>query len=273
MRGLLHPKVRNPTIEATPDTTSVISHVILAFQRSYIPTTRIASTVFPPLLSKERTPKDTSRPETLSQLRSQSQHRTYPPSQIHPPNPSNTPQTLFPPGIGYNTHPIVSRFIRRTDPTQILLYTDGAYLKNSRSHPQADHGIIFRPSKDLPPDPKLENNSNFRLENEGPTDEEYPTSTRAGWITGRDRGVSRGRRLGLRDGSSGAGRRARGMPVKNRDLWECLLGEMERWDDAGLRIQFWRIPRDWNTDADLYAKQGALKTPRSEFADISGVLV
>lgn len=45
--------------------------------------------------------------------------------------------------------------------------------------------------------------------------------------------------------------------VKNKDLWEILLGEVERHKDAGLTIHFWRIPRGWNTVADEAAKKAA----------------
>ncbi|KAK8073594.1 ribonuclease H-like protein [Apiospora phragmitis] len=44
-------------------------------------------------------------------------------------------------------------------------------------------------------------------------------------------------------------------PVKNSDLWELLLGEVERWKELGMTIQFWRIPREWNGVADAAAKK------------------
>ena len=45
--------------------------------------------------------------------------------------------------------------------------------------------------------------------------------------------------------------------VKNRDLWEMLLGEFERQNERGLSIRFWRIPREWNETADAAAKKAA----------------
>ncbi len=33
------------------------------------------------------------------------------------------------------------------------------------------------------------------------------------------------------------------MAVKNKDLWECLLGEFERWDEKGLEVRLWYTPR------------------------------
>lgn len=46
-------------------------------------------------------------------------------------------------------------------------------------------------------------------------------------------------------------------PVKNRDLWEALLGEVERYNERGMAVHFWRTPREWNTVADAAAKDGA----------------
>lgn len=46
-------------------------------------------------------------------------------------------------------------------------------------------------------------------------------------------------------------------PVKNRDMWEALLGLVERFSDEGMNIEFWRIPRQWNMVADTAAKQAA----------------
>ncbi|KAI1168282.1 ribonuclease H-like domain-containing protein [Nemania serpens] len=45
--------------------------------------------------------------------------------------------------------------------------------------------------------------------------------------------------------------------VKNKDLWETLLGEVEKLDESGISVQFWRIQRDWNAVADAAAKKAA----------------
>ena len=62
--------------------------------------------------------------------------------------------------------------------------------------------------------------------------------------------------------------------VKNRDLWEMLLGEFERRDEQGLSIRFWRIPREWNQTADAAAKEAASQNEMpKEWADVSGLCV
>jgi ribonuclease HI len=50
---------------------------------------------------------------------------------------------------------------------------------------------------------------------------------------------------------------AKGGSVKNKDLWEMLLGEVELLRDGGMKIEFWRIGRELNTMADKLAKDGA----------------
>lgn len=61
--------------------------------------------------------------------------------------------------------------------------------------------------------------------------------------------------------------------VKNKDLWEMLLGEVERWHDDGVSVQFWRIPRSLNTVADAAAKTAAIKDDVSDdWQDVVGIM-
>lgn len=69
-------------------------------------------------------------------------------------------------------------------------------------------------------------------------------------------------------------RTSTGAPVKNKDLWQTVLGEAERRGERGLKIRFWRIPREWNTEADRRAREAATDPDCPEkFRDIMGVLV
>jgi len=45
------------------------------------------------------------------------------------------------------------------------------------------------------------------------------------------------------------------------DLWEALLGEIERYEDEGMAVEFWRILREWNTMADEAARSSARQEP------------
>ncbi|KAJ2966864.1 hypothetical protein NUW58_g10568 [Xylaria curta] len=91
------------------------------------------------------------------------------------------------------------------------------------------------------------------------TDSEYVTSGSTEWS-----------KNWIRNGWRTAGR----ADVKNKDLWEMLLGEVERWHDEGLSIQFWRIPRDWNKVADAAAKKAAEEDEVPEkWIEVIGVCV
>ncbi|KAE8341835.1 hypothetical protein BDV24DRAFT_163058 [Aspergillus arachidicola] len=209
------------------------------------------------------------------------------PTKFHPQNTRDTPQSLFPPGIITSASPHVSRFIHRTNPKQFLIYTDGACLDNGGANPKAGCGIIFKPDD--------AGYLRFPLENEGPTGEAHPqTSNRAElraviaalrfrfWtgegfnslvIATDSEYVVEGVTSWVRGWIRRGWKTSMGAAVKNRDLWECLLGEMEKWDSNGMQVKFWRIPRDWNTDADYHARHAASEDTRGGFQDIKGILV
>lgn len=129
----------------------------------------------------------------------------------------------------------------------------------------------------------------FRLEAEGPTGERYPqTSNRAElraviaalrfrfWfdegfnkvVIATDsayvvEGITKWISTWLRNNW----RTSVGADVKNKDLWQLLLWEMERYDVRNTKIQFWRIPRELNSEADYHAKEGAMEEPSIKFGD------
>ncbi|KAI7763223.1 hypothetical protein LZL87_013035 [Fusarium oxysporum] len=168
--------------------------------------------------------------------------------------------------------------IERLDPIRrmesFLIYTDGACLGNGQVEPKAGWASVFGP---------LEQNTNAsvneRLEYQGPLgDSAHPNSNRAELraITGALRyrnwesegfttlvlatdseyvvkGATEWIRAWLRKGW----RKSDGAVVSNLDMWQVFLGEVERWDEYGVKIQLWKIPREWNTEADRLAKEGA----------------
>ncbi|KAE8132728.1 ribonuclease H-like domain-containing protein [Aspergillus pseudotamarii] len=214
------------------------------------------------------------------------------PTRFHPQNTTDTPQSLFPPGTSTNASPHVRRFIHRTNANQFLIYTDGACLDNGRANPRAGCSFVFKPSTTQSRDAGY---VRFPLENQGPTGEAHQqTSNRAElraviaalrfrfWtgegfnnlvIATDSEYVVEGVTSWVRGWIRRGWKTSIGAAVKNRDLWECLLGEIERWDSNGMKVKFWRIPRDWNTDADYHARHAASEDAGSIFTDIKGVLV
>ncbi|GAB1314535.1 hypothetical protein MFIFM68171_04745 [Madurella fahalii] len=201
------------------------------------------------------------------------------PSKFKPPLPTSTPAELFPAtdmGRGPN-----SRFVSSNDPKKVLVYADGACANNGHAKPQAGWAVVYGPV----------NAVSGRLEDKGPfglpsvatsnraelraaiavlrlcdwrgdgfdtiviaTDSAYVVDGAAGWAKGWFRNGWKTRIDG---------------DVKNKDLWELLLGEVERWKDRGLRVALWRIPTEKNRDADGAAKEAAKKrTAEAEFRDV-----
>lgn len=212
------------------------------------------------------------------------------PTRFTPPSATSTPGALFPAGISHEAIPSVARFIRNDDPEQALIYTDGACLNNGQANPKAGWAFVFKPETDRPA-----GIVSARLEKKGPFgDESVQTSNRAelravlgalrfrywkgeGFTTlvfaTDSEYVAEGATAWARGWVRNGWKTRAGAAVKNKDLWAMLLGEAERWDEAGLKIQFWRIPRIMNVTADRAAKQAAeTEADMDEYGEIMGIL-
>lgn len=60
--------------------------------------------------------------------------------------------------------------------------------------------------------------------------------------------------------------------IKNKDLWELLLGECERYEDEGMAIQFWKIPKEWNKVCEAEAKEAVMNrsVPQDHWVEVYG---
>ncbi|PYH31610.1 RNase H domain protein [Aspergillus neoniger CBS 115656] len=222
------------------------------------------------------------------------------PTKFNPPYPDDTPQSLFPPGIKVDCVPQVHRFIRRNNPRELLIYTNGTCVENGGAvprggcgEPRGGCGVVYRSPVDLP-EGKL-NHFKIPLEIKGPSGRRHPqTSERAElraviaalrfrcWtgegfnklvIATDSEYVVEGATCWVQGWIQRGWKTRTGNPVSNRDLWECLLGELERWYDHGMDIQFWQISKEWNTEAARLAEEAALETPARAFGDVSGYMV
>ncbi|KAI0104488.1 ribonuclease H-like protein [Daldinia grandis] len=193
------------------------------------------------------------------------------PKRFVPPTSSIMPTELF---RGQGTYLQLSRYIHRDDPQAVLVFTDGACLNNGQPNPKAGWAIVHGPG--LTGEPLI---ASGRLECKGPFDDEsIQTSNRAElraviaalglrhWpgegfttmvIATDSEYVVEGSTKWVRTWIGKGWKKNAGVDVKNKDLWEMLLGEFERWEEEGLSIKFWRIPRGWNETADAAAKKAA----------------
>ncbi|KAK8071167.1 hypothetical protein PG997_011370 [Apiospora hydei] len=198
-------------------------------------------------------------------------------------------------GLVFPTKRAWMRAIRYTlpnDPGKLLLLTDGACLYNGQANPRAGWAFVHHAGTGPNDPPGI---AEGRLESKGPFgDDAIQTSNRAElraviaalrfrhWagenfhtaVIATDseyvvEGSTVWAKTWVRNGWKTSGR----APVKNSDLWEMLLGEVERWKDAGMDIQFWRIPREWNGVADAAAKKAAEGRDVDEWAELIGMAI
>ncbi|ROV99481.1 hypothetical protein VMCG_06414 [Cytospora schulzeri] len=214
------------------------------------------------------------------------------PTKVTLPSPTSTPDSIF---QGRATYADLTRFVHRQEPQTFLIYTDGACINNGQPNPKAGWAFVHGPRAQGDSSNHAARTVAFRLEQKGPfgdvggqtsnraemraviaalrfrqwagegckvlviaTDSEYVVEGATGWVRGWIR-------KGWRTRSGDA--------VKNKDLWECLLGEVERYHNWGMNIEFWRIPREWNTIADAAAKAAAREDEIGVFNDCKGLCI
>jgi len=161
------------------------------------------------------------------------------------------------------------RFIRTTDPEQMLMFVDGSSLGNGSPAARAGYGVVFSPvqwfypiSSRLEQDghPQTSNRAELRAVlaalglriwiGEGfkkiviACDSQYVVKGISAWIL-------KWRRNGWKTKSRTA--------VANQDLWKKLEAKLKEMEKQGMLVQFWWIPRDLN-EADAYAKAGAVSS-------------
>ncbi|KHJ35636.1 putative rnase h domain protein [Erysiphe necator] len=194
------------------------------------------------------------------------------PSIFRPPSLMETPGTLF-----SNDH----RFIRKTNPREILLYADGACIRSSKGDSAAGWAFVYRPSA-YTQDGNLTHAGTIsgRLEVKGPTGKKYsPTSNRAelraaiaalqflDWSEDCNRGwrsvviatdseyVTCSVTKWIADWEDTNWKLEDKSTVNNEDLWKLLLKEVRKYHAEGVKIAFWRIPRHCNIRAYEFAKR------------------
>ena len=159
------------------------------------------------------------------------------------------------------------RFVRSTNPAEMLMFVDGSALNNGSPNARAGYGVVFAPlewfspiSSPLEQDghPQTSNRAELRAvlasltlrfwAGEGfsrivlACDSEYVVKVISEWIV-------KWRRNGWKTTT--------GSPVANQDLWKKLEEKLREMEKKGMLVQFWKIPREWN-EADEYAKAGAV---------------
>ncbi|EKD15627.1 uncharacterized protein L3040_006024 [Drepanopeziza brunnea f. sp. 'multigermtubi'] len=206
------------------------------------------------------------------------------PVRFQPPLASDCPLTLFTYGESSSFH----RFVRKSNPKEILIYTDGACLDNKKTGSMAGCAFVIRPGE-----PLSYGRVAFRLENMGPhgtveaqtrkraelravigalqfhpwhgeewsqiviaTDSHYAVNAATQWVSSWERN---------------GWKTSKKQPVQNRDLWELFLREIKGLAEKGVKVLFWHIPKDSNDEAHAGAVQGAKLREVPRFLKLSGL--
>ncbi|KAL8408577.1 hypothetical protein RB594_007133 [Gaeumannomyces avenae] len=206
------------------------------------------------------------------------------PTKFLPPSVDAAPMDVF---TGRKRHLCIKRFTLPNDPGVGLIHTDGACLDNGMENARAGWGFWhgeMEAGKCI---------ASGRLETKGPFgDEGAQTSNRAElraviaalrfryWpgegfetlvIATDSEYVVEGCTDWAKSWTSRNWKTSGRLPVANRDLWEALLGEIEKKHDDEMAVQFWRVPRALNTVADAAARAGAREEALGDWADVIGI--
>ncbi|KAK1519796.1 RNase H domain-containing protein [Colletotrichum abscissum] len=188
------------------------------------------------------------------------------------------PLDLFPPGS--------RRFVNRLDRYEMLAFIDGACSPSGAADAVGGCGFVFGSREGY--------SVGFRLEDRGVDGELYPaTADRAelraalavlkfrSWhgegfeslvIATDSAYVAGGATDWIRGWMEKGWRSSNGKPTKNRDLWQALVLEIEKLHEEGFRVSFWKIPREWNAEADVVARRAVTYKRRGRYADVRGVM-
>lgn len=201
------------------------------------------------------------------------------PSKFEHELPTSSPPSCFPATRMNGSQGL--RFVSQSDPKSLLLYIDGACVNNGQPNPRGGWAVVYGASDTV----------SGRLEEKGPFgDDSVATSNRAelraaiaalrlhDWVQdGFESMVIATDSSYVVDGATGwakgwflnGWKTQSGRDVKNRDLWELLLGEVERLAARGFRVHLWNISRGLNAAADKLAKAAAnMARAEPQFRDV-----
>lgn len=228
-------------------------------------------------------------------------------TRFFPANPIDTPETLFMPSLNKCSIP-APRFIRRSNTSEFLIYTDGACSANGTKDARGGCAFVYRPETSPPKISSKTSSghstwsmnlhklgaSKLRLESRGPTGEAASqTSNRAelraviaalGFRLWNNEGcqclviatdssyVVDGSTEWVKKWQRNGWQTSTKDPVKNQDLWKELVKELVKWSQRGVEVRFWLIPRKLNTTADRLAKEATALADQEEWVMIKGLM-
>jgi ribonuclease HI len=224
-------------------------------------------------------------PPSITRTIHQFPRKTYP-LKFDPRLPQDTLQRLF-----ANEH----RYIRKSDPREILIFTDGYSLDNGRNAPTGWAFTYRQTAFDQHGKRTHGGTISCRLENKGPMGQDHNKSKpraalravigalqfrdwskdcnrawRSVVIATSSQYVAKGTTGWLVDWELDGWKHFSGTSrewaeIGDLDLWRLLLEEVRKLQVEGVNVSVWHIPREWNARTEHFAKLGAEKAEVSEF--------
>ncbi|KAF8801215.1 ribonuclease H-like protein [Phlegmacium glaucopus] len=181
-----------------------------------------------------------------------------------PPNPTSRPSDLYTVKLNLCKNPDY-RFVRCTNPSEMLMFVDGSALDNGLSTARAGYGVVFAPQGYSPISRPLEQDGNPQTSNRAELRAVLASLTFKFWaqegfsrivLACDSKYVVQGISVWILNWRCNGWETVTGNPVANQDLWKKLEAKLRKLEGRGVLVQFWKIPREWN-EADEYAKDGA----------------
>ncbi|KAK6598329.1 hypothetical protein H4I95_08939 [Botrytis cinerea] len=195
---------------------------------------------------------------------------------FYPPLPTDTPTILFNPA---------HRFIRRTNPREILIYTDGSCLSNGLGGSRAGCSFTRKLWANRGAPSPTSNRAELRAVVAALEYRVWQGDSFGAWVRLIIATDSEYVVLGATERINGwiqrGWRTSTGTEVMNQDLWKRLIYYIKKaarplrfsGPPHGTAVEFWKIPREWNGEADAEAKRGAQLEGEQEFRVMSGMMV
>ena len=183
-----------------------------------------------------------------------------------PPNPTSRPSDLYSAKVNLCNIPGY-RFVRFTNPSEMLMFVDGSALNNGLPIARAGYGVVFAPLQWASPiSNRLEQDGHPQTSNRAELRAVLASLTLRFWagegfsrivLACDSEYVVKGISVWIFKWRRNGWKTTTGNSVANQDLWKMLEARLREMEGRGMLVQFWKIPREWN-EADEYAKAGAV---------------
>ncbi|KAL8810794.1 MAG: hypothetical protein Q9223_007677, partial [Gallowayella weberi] len=194
---------------------------------------------------------------------------------FQPPSPDSVPADLYYVGREHCYNPSL-RYIRNSKPRELLIFIDGFCADEGTANARAGYAVKYGPLHGCP----------GRLEGDVPETQMGALLRAAFLALGYQEWTGCGFDTLVMASSCAEfitsvcdavwqwksnGWKTCGTEIPNRRLWEMLVAKLEYWDDEGMQVCFWLIPKICNIKVLKLAREGAEKERRGSLGPIRAI--